>query len=252
MTGSTILIFGCGAMGMEVAGRLQARSRKLLLVDSDAECLAVAAGRGITTANIDYTDDEQLQSIGVGSRCDVIFSLFEDDAKNVFLTISARALDPNLRILSFCQSHDSAQKLRAAGATKVIDPYDISGRKIFDLIRKPLIAEAMDNIVYGENQLNVTEVEVSAGCFLDGKRLNELDISYRYNLVLLGVVDRELGGKFIFAITGHDHKLDPGDVLVVIGPPEEVQKFRVGLLPDSNPSSDEAGLGTHPVSPGKD
>lgn len=239
MSSATILVFGCGPMGMEVAARLQARSRKPLLVDSDSECLAVAAARGIATADIDYTDDEQLLSIGVGSRSEVIFSLFEDDAKNVFLTISARALDPKVRILSFCQSHDSAQKLRAAGATKVIDPYDISGRKILDLIRRPIIAEAMDNIVYGGDHLDVSEVEITEDCLLNGKCLNELDISSRYELVLVGVVDRELGDKFIFAITGQNHKLDPGDVLVVIGPPGEIRKFRATAFPAAVPPAEK-------------
>jgi voltage-gated potassium channel len=226
MSGSGIAIFGCGALGFEVAGQLQERYWTPLLVDNNESCLATAVTKGIETANIDYTDDEELRSIGIGTSIEIIFCLFEEDAKNVFLTISARALSPDVKILSLTQSPDSGQKLRAAGATKVIDPYEISGRKVIDLLKRPLIAEAMEGIVYGEQYLNMAELDVTPDCFLSGERLSDLDLSRRYNLVLLGVVDRELGDEFIFTTTGVDHKLDEGDVLVVIGPTEEIEKLR--------------------------
>ncbi len=221
-----ILIFGSGMLGIEVAVQLQERSWDPLLVDSDEDSLEKAQARGIRTANIDYTDDEKLRSVGIGEDADIVFSMFEEDAKNVFLTISARALDPDIQTVSLTQSLDSTQKLRAAGASKVIDPYEISGRKIIDLIKRPLIADAMENIVYGEKHLNMAEVEISAGCIFDGLCLKEVGVLRRYDVIILGVVDKELSDEFIFATTGMDHKLDSGDVLVVVGPAEEVRKFQ--------------------------
>jgi voltage-gated potassium channel len=234
MKNPKILIFGGGIVGIDIASQLRERSWDPLLVDSDEENLAKAQAKGIRTAQIDYTDDEKLKSVGIGEDVNVIFSMFEDDAKNVFLTISARALDPAIQVVSLTQSSDSTEKLRAAGATKVIDPYEISARKIIDLVKRPLIADAMENIVYGEKHLNMAEVEISAGCYLDGECLEKLDISRHYNLIILGVVDRELGEEFIFATTGRDHKLDSGDVLVVIGAPGEIEKFRSDV---SSPAS---------------
>jgi voltage-gated potassium channel len=226
-----IVIFGCGTAGVEVASRLQERSLGGLLVGNDEACLSRADGEGVATANIDYTQDDELRAIGIGTSVETIFALFEEDAKNVFLTISARAIDPDVKIVSLTQSYDSAQKLRAAGATKVIDPYEISGRKVIDLVKRPLIAEAMENVVYGERYLNMAEVELTADSVFNGRHLNELDLTKRYDMILLGVVDRELGDEFIFATTGTDHKLDSGDVLVVIGPAGEIEKFRADAHP---------------------
>lgn len=221
-----IMIFGCGPVGVEVASQFLKRSWVPILADSDAGCLGNAEAKGITTAKLDYTDDNELRKVGVGKDVDIVFSMFEDDAKNVFLTISVRALDPEVKVVSLTHSRDAGEKLKAAGATKVIDSFEISGRKVLDLIKRPLIAEAMEEIVYGEKHLNLAEIEVAAKSSFNGRYIKELDISRSYNLILLGIVDRELGDEFIFATTGLDHKIDSGDVMVVIGPPAEIEQFR--------------------------
>ncbi|MET0106933.1 MAG: TrkA family potassium uptake protein [Sedimenticola sp.] len=229
---SKVVIFGCNALSMEVALRLHESAWDLTLVTKDKLCLESVQNRGFKVVEADYTDDEELKRLGIGLDVDVVFTLFEDDAQNVFLTISVRDLAPSLRIISLAQSKDSAHKLKAAGVSKVIDPYEISGRKIHDMLKRPLIAEAIERLVYGREHLNLAEVTVTEDSFLDGRRLGELGLSKRYNLVLLGVVDRELGDEFIFSTSGVDHKLDRDDVLVVIGPGEEIERLRRDSLSD--------------------
>ncbi len=143
----------------------------------------------------------------------------------MFLTISAKDIDPNLKVIGLTQSKESADKLLAAGATKVINPYEISGRKIYDMLKRPLIAETIEKVVFGENDLSLAELTIDRGSFLDGKRLGQLDLSASYDLLLLGMVDRELGDEFVFLSSGLDHKLDQGDVLVVIGHSEEISRL---------------------------
>jgi voltage-gated potassium channel len=219
-------IFGAGMPGLDVALQLHGRGCDLLLLDDDEAALAVAASKGLRAERIDYRDDEALIRIGVGRDIGLLFALFSEESKNVFLVISARALAPHLKIISLAQSGPSQLMLRAAGADKVIDPYEISGRKIHDLIRRPLISETLDKIVFGQQDLNLAEVEVRAGSSLVGQTLDSLTLSRQYNLVLLGVVDQEQGSGFIFVLGGSSYHLDPGDVLVVIGPEEEVARFR--------------------------
>ena len=60
-----------------------------------------------------------------------------DDSKNIFLAISARAIDESIEIVSITQKHDTIHKLKAAGAKTVIDPYQISGKRIYEIIKKP-------------------------------------------------------------------------------------------------------------------
>jgi voltage-gated potassium channel len=221
-----VLIFGCGPLGLEVADQLRARDIKALMIDDDAEGLERAAARGFQVRALNYTDDDELKSAGLGEDVGVVFSLFMEDSRNVFLIISARALDPKVRIVTITQSGASADKLLAAGASKVIDPYEISARKIHELIRRPLLEETLEATVFGRQDLDLAEIRIPDGSSLNGAHLSGLDLAGDYNLVLLGVVDRDVSDAFIFATAGMDHRLDAGDVLVVIGPEAEVRRLK--------------------------
>ena len=225
MAGAPLAIFGCGPLGLEVAEQLRQRGWELILVDQDPELLKQAARREMSLTEMDYTDDKALEELILGTDLQVIFALFQDDPKNVFLTISARAIRPSLRIITVASTQDSARKLMAAGADKVIDPYQIIGHKVHTLIRQPLVAETMEHTVFGRHDLNLFQVEIPPGSRLAGAMLDDLDLRGSYNLVLLGVVDKERGDDLIFATKGVNHHLDAGDVMVVIGPMGEIERF---------------------------
>ncbi|MCW8890093.1 MAG: NAD-binding protein, partial [Sedimenticola sp.] len=206
----SVIIFGSNSLSSAVAMQLKERDWDLLLVSSDDAALAKMASRGFNTQLANYSDDDELMALGIGRGVGVIFAFFEEDSENVFLTISAKSIDPDIKVISLTQSSDSARKLKAAGASKVIDPYEISGRKVYDMIKRPLIAETIEKVVYGQDYLNLAEITVAKGSFMDGQMLGDLRLSSRYDLIVLGVVDRELGDEFIFASSGLNHKLDAG------------------------------------------
>ena len=229
MKRNKVLLFGCNSLVDEVAGQLIRREWDITIVSQDEDCIKKLDAQNINFKNIDYTNDEQLKSLGIGNNVETIFSFFESDAKNVYLIISAKDIDPDVLIITLSQSPDSSDKLRAAGADKVIDPYEISGRKIYNMIKKPLISETIEHVVFGQSSINLAEIEIKAGSFLDGLRLGEAQLSQNYNLILLGVVDRELGNEFIFRLSGIDHKLDPSDLLVVIGAADEIERLKTDI-----------------------
>jgi len=224
-----VLLFGCNSLVNEVAGQLSNKEWDITIVSQDEECIKRLDNQKIIFKNVDYTDDTQLISLGIGNDVGIIFSFFEEDAKNVYLIISAKGIDPELLIITQSQSQNSSEKLHAAGADKVIDPYEISGRKIFNMIKKPLISETIEQVVFGQSSINLAEIEIKEGSFLDGQRLGEAQLSQNYNLILLGVVDRELSNEFIFRLSGIDHKLDPTDLLVVIGAADEIERLKTDI-----------------------
>jgi voltage-gated potassium channel len=235
MDKARIAIFGCNALGLEVARRLSEAAHRFIVVDIDSGVLEQARDLGFATACIDYTDDDALCSIGIRADIGVIFCMLREDSENVFLTISARALDSRLKIISVCNEQDAAGKLTAAGADKVIDPYAITGSKIHELIRRPAIVEILEHTVFGRIDLKIAEITIAKGSSLAGRRLAEVKRDLQQNLVLLGLVDPELGGELTFGTRFLDHKLDAGDVLVVIGPNSQIESFRAEaqLAPDS-------------------
>ncbi len=221
-----VLLFGCNPLVNEVAGQLIRKDWDITIVSHDKDCVIRLDANDITFKDVDYTDDEQLRSLGIGSDVGIVFSFFEEDAKNVYLIISVKDIDPDVLIITLNQSLDSSDKLRAAGADKVIDPYEISGRKIFNMIKKPLISETIEHVVFGQSSINLSEIEIKADSFLDGQRLGDVQLSQNYNLILLGVVDRELGNEFIFKLSANDHQLAPSDLLVVIGATDEIERLK--------------------------
>jgi voltage-gated potassium channel len=196
------------------------------MVDRDAMLVAAAQKEGLVARQIDYTDDEALRGVGIGTHIGGVFCLFSEDSENVFLAISARALDPQLRIVAVCQAPGAAPKLLAAGADKVVDPYEISGARVHELIQRPEVVELLEQTVFGLQDLNVAEITIPQGTWLHGVHLSELRKCMNQNVILLGVVDLERGKDLIFSTRGIDHRLDSNDVLVVIGARSEIDSFR--------------------------
>jgi voltage-gated potassium channel len=230
-------LFGCDPLAIEVAWRLSLARLPFVMLDSDAGRVEDARREGLVAERIDYTDDDALRGVGIGGHIEGVFCLLGEDSENVFLAISARALDPALRIVAVCQAPEAAAKLLAAGADKVVDPYEISGARVHELIERPEVVELMEHTVFGLQDLNIAEVTIPSGSWVHGVRLSELRRHMKQNVILLGVVDLERGKDLIFSTRGIDHNLDPHDVLVVIGPSGDVNNFRAMIESAAPPGS---------------
>lgn len=232
-TAKSVLVVGAGPVGLEVARQLTEKGESVTIVDDLKMDVEKAKAQGFDVQQVNLQDDEALKRIGIGIEVQVLFALLDNDASNVFLVISARAIAHDLPIVSISGTRDTIERLYAAGATKVIDPYRISGYKIYELMHRSLIAETLERTVFGKVDLDIAEIHVEEGSFLHGKYLDELFLSERYNLVVLGVVDRNYGENLIFATDPKRHRMDTGDILVVIGPEEAFRKFHQDLAVES-------------------
>jgi len=226
MKQAKLALFGCNPLAMEVALRLAAAETPFVMIDRDPALLADALRAGFDAREMDYTDDDSLRRVGVGAEIDRVFCLLPEDSENVFLAISARAIDPSLRIIAVCQNPEAARKLRAAGADKVVDPYEISGARVHELIERAEVVDLLEQTVFGRQDLNVAEIAIPAQSWLCGRPLACLRGHLGEKLILLGVVDLEKGPDLIFSPRGVDHKLDQDDILVVIGARRSIESFR--------------------------
>lgn len=221
----SLILFGCEAPGLAVANHLRDQGIEFLLTGSTPESVAAARTRGFDAVAVDFTDDDALRGVGIGGCAETIFCLYEAPASNLFLTLSARALAPGLQIISISESPESHGKLRAAGADKSIDPYVITGQMIHDIIRRPLILSTMQRTLFGTADLELAQIAVDASSPCAGRPLNAIDPS-GFDLVLLGMVAPAIGPELIFRSNDADQRLTEGNLLVVIGPVGEIQRFR--------------------------
>ncbi|WP_020562878.1 potassium channel family protein [Methylosarcina fibrata] len=225
-----IVVFGDVRMALETMSRLDRQTSTVVYAAPSENEAVFIADHGFPTAIVDFRDDEALKTVGIGSGVDYLFCFFEADSDNVFLTISARALDKKLNILAIVHDSDSSEKLLAAGADKIIDPYEISGRRTHEVLVKPEITQILDQTVFRRHDLNIAEIEIPVGSRLERCRLSSLRLNERHNLILIGVVDKELGNELHFAVGDKEHVLNAGDVLVVMGPAEEIKEFKEQLI----------------------
>jgi voltage-gated potassium channel len=221
-----IAVFGYSIMSLEVMSRLNEDQYSLVFIGKDEAEAALVAAQGFEAKIIDFRNDDALKSIGIGTEVDILFCFYQRDSDNVFLTISARSIDKNLTIIAIVDDPESAEKLLAAGADKIIDPYEICGRKTHDMLTRPDITAILDETVFGQHDLNIAQIEIPEGSCLENTNTSNLKLNEKHNLILIGVVDRESGDALHFAIGEQEYSLNAGDVLVVLGPSREIRSFK--------------------------
>jgi voltage-gated potassium channel len=221
-----IAIFGYNRLSFDAISRLDQNLHNILIIETDPSLASSAQEKGFKTISIDFRKDEDLKSIGIGRDIHIVFCFLPNDSENVFLTLSARAIDKELNIIAVVESTQAAEKLIAAGANKIINPYQMCGQKIYQLIKKPDITHIIDHTVFGRHDLHIAEITIPEGSPLDKTYSSELIQNKKQNIVVLGLVDKELGDDLYFIIGEKDHKLDVGDIIVVLGPSREINAFK--------------------------
>jgi len=221
-----VAVFGYSTMSVAVMTRLRDCHYQQIFIGQDEQQTSLMRAQGFISQVIDFKNDDELKEIGVGTYIDTIFCFFPNDSDNVFLTISARALDSGLTIIAIIDDPESADKLLAAGADKIIDPHEICGRKAHDMLTRSEISTILDNTVFGQHDLNMAEVEIPPASGFENRLVCTLNLSENHNMILLGVVKSELSGELFLAIGEQAYSLAVGDVLVVLGATADIQAFK--------------------------
>jgi voltage-gated potassium channel len=144
----------------------------------------------------------------------------DSDAANVFITLTARALNPDLRIVARASEAASAGKLVRAGADEVVSPYGLTGRRMAVLAVQPSVLEVLDLLNLGSD-IRLEEVAVRAGTHLDS--LTIAGARARYAGVAILALKKP--GNEVSANPDHQVRLAPGDLIVVLGPAEILNRM---------------------------
>ena len=121
------IVCGFGRVGRAVAFTLQEKSIPLIVIDKDEKAMNDAEDRGLLCLQGDSTKDADLLEAQVNAARGLVAAT-GDDAENVYISLTARGLNPKLHIVARASSSDAEDKLRRAGADQVVSPYDIGGR----------------------------------------------------------------------------------------------------------------------------
>ena len=219
LTGHYILC-GYGRVGSTVARELVHADQKLVVVDILAESLDRARHDGHLVVEGDATSDETLLLAGI-DRARGLVTTIDSDANNVYVTLSARAMNPGLFIVGRANAEGADAKLSQAGANRVVSPYTMAGQRIAELAIRPRVADFIDAALsHGELRVSMEEVEVAPGGPLDGRTVGELRDEGIFTLAIVRVEgDYE-------ANPPPDRTLTSGVSLVVSGSTERLAGLR--------------------------
>ncbi len=220
----SILLFGYGMHGKYIAQGLKNDGFNVQVVECNEDFHTQALEDGFDKAlKVDVTKDEDLETLNPQSY-DQLVCVMDDEHLNVFLTLSLRSLFKESYILSISDSIHTTKKLQMAGANKVIDMYEVSANKIHNILNRPVATQLLEEFVVHKNGIGFREYIIPKNSFLDGLMTDDIDLS-EYGVLLVGMIDEELGHHFIFITAGVNHKLDSGDTIVCVGKYEELEAF---------------------------
>jgi len=151
----------------------------------------------------------------------------EDDASNVFLTIGLRDGLDNARLIALASTQEHASKLRLAGANKVISKLQTTADIIIEVLEQPIVTYIMDEIMQEETALKTVQIALEECSPLIGETLYNVSLQQQKELIVLAVVDETMQTHFVFTSKGYKLRLKKGDILVVIGYDENIEKLRV-------------------------
>ena len=219
-----VIVCGFGRVGRHVADELAAENVPFIVVDTDEDRVAQAQKRGYLAINGNAANETLLQKVRI-ERARAMVAAVDSDAENVFITLTARSLTPDLYIVARANYEESEPKLVSAGANRTMMPYHISGKRIVTTLIRPSVADFLDEVVHaGGLELFLEEVRIEPGSELAGKTISEAQVRDQLGLTVLACRTQE--GGFDTRI-GPDTVLQPGGLLIVLGTREHLNEMMI-------------------------
>jgi voltage-gated potassium channel len=194
------LICGYGRIGRMVAAELKAAKRPFIIIDRDTKRLAEAKESGFLTLEGDAMEESVLLQAGI-ERASVLATVLPSDASNVFITLSARNLHPNIIIIARGEDPATERKLLQAGANRVVLPALIGAERIAHIILFPEARELIDNAAksrhlqdeLGDLGLEMEECVLTENSPFIGQTIGQLEAA-QAGAIMVVAVHRQAGG----------------------------------------------------------
>lgn len=220
-----VIVCGYGRNGKQAVEKLADYKKEFVVVEIDEQIVERFLNTEILYILGNADEDEILIKAGI-ERASTLICALPSDADNLFVVLSARQINPNLKIISRATEETSYQKLKLAGADNVIMPDKIGGAHMANLVVTPDLVEFLDNLsVSGEqDSINVEQIPFK-NVSPDGseKAILELDIRNKTGCSVIGYKAPE--GTYVVN-PEPSMKLKKGSSLILIGRPEQIKNLK--------------------------
>src|SRR3990167_1281965 len=219
------IVCGAGETGFHVLEELVKTGRKFVLIEPDPERIKKVQSLGkVCFIEGDATDESVLLQAGI-SRARGLVTTLPTDRDNLFVTMTSRELNPNLRIVAKEISIKSAQKLFKAGANAVVSPNFIGGLRLVSELIRPTVVSFLDRMLRDEGgSMRIEEVTIGANSRLINKDLVQAEIPKKTGALIMAI--KEQHKKDFIYNPKPSTSLKKGDILVVLADADMLEKLQ--------------------------
>jgi len=219
-----IIVCGYGNTGVETVEELVKAKKKFAVIEKDEHKVEELKQNGHLVLEGDATDDDVLERAGV-NRANGLIATLANDADNVYVVLTAKGMNPQLRIVARAIDQLSCKKLIRAGADKVVSPYSIAGRRMARLLLSPGIVDFLEVMIQDEElELKIEEVKLKKNSKLDNKILSESNIKAETDGATVIGINKK--GKKIVVNPPGSTVLESEDILFVLGNDSQIEKMK--------------------------
>jgi voltage-gated potassium channel len=222
------IVCGAGRVGRSVVLELLQGGAQVVLIDNDPERVKWGEAHGIVTLTADASKDETLREARIDTAAGLV-SAISSDAENVYVTLSAKELNPSLHVAVRASDEQAEKKLQRAGATTVLTPYTYIGHRLAQSLLRPHVLSFLDVAsAFGKTELDlaIEQVRVAPGSVLSSKTIAEVQLGRTYGVIVLAV--RRQSGVMQFNPQAHV-RLEDGDVLIAMGERQKLKQLENAL-----------------------
>ncbi|MDX2043578.1 MAG: potassium channel protein [Acidobacteriota bacterium] len=208
------ILCGAGRVGLRIVDELAKKDVDFVVIEHDDSVAEKLLTQGHLVLIGDATDEKVLE----GARAQYAQTLItaaSSDAENVYITLTARGLNPNIYIVARANDQAAERQLMRAGANKVVSPVLIGSHRMAQAALSPAVADFLESTTKTEGlDLNFEQIHISEDSPLNGVKLKDSGIRSEHNAMVVAVTPRN--GEMSFNPSG-DHVLTAGDLLIAIG-----------------------------------
>lgn len=220
---SHYVICGYGRIGRRIALDLKRANRPFVVVDASPERCDEAIADGVLAVHGDAEEEQVLESAGIRRARGLILTL-PNDSSNVYVTLSARGMNPGLYIVARTDTHRNRQKLERAGVNTVIAANEIGADRMASVILRPNVSRFVEEVLQSHSfDLNLDEVLVEPRSKVAGKTLRDSGLRSKYNAMVVAILGQD--GKMNFNPPA-EATINPGDTLIVMGTQATILRLR--------------------------
>ncbi|MDX1389623.1 MAG: potassium channel protein, partial [Acidobacteriota bacterium] len=216
-----LIVCGYGRIGKPVVQGLERDGQSFVVIDKDTSEDEFRR-RGHPYIIGDATDEEILRLAHV-EKASVLLALLPSDPDNLFLAITAKSINPRIRVISRAQDEKAETKLKRGGADSTVSPYGIAAHRVLHAAVRPAIVEFLEIVTRdGPLQLNMEEVVVAEGSSLSGRSLAESGLRKSFGVIVVGI--KKPSGEMVFNPEASE-MITSGDILIAMGGEGDLERL---------------------------